>query len=388
MRIGILHNAYLFRGGEDRVVATEAEMLRTAGHHVSTLVLDNRHAFAKLGPRLKNMARSSAGWNTDAASRVQAWARAESLDLVHIHNLFPLITAAGPDAIRQLRVPLVVTLHNFRGFCAAGTMTRSGGPCDDCSAASSVAALRHGCWSQSRFKTATWLLAQRRARWMWAHDRVTFIAPSEHVRAKYEQAGFDVSRVVVRPHCSDIRPRPEARRCGAVVIGRVEAAKGILQLIEAWPAHGEPLTVIGDGPQLGEARALARENVRVLGQRPADLVARELGRAKVLISASLMPETFGLTLIEAAASGVPAVAFENGGSSSIIENGRTGRLVPRANFGQLVQSAMFYLNNEIDRRRASAATELRFLTRYSERVGLASLERVYRAALDPIGAAA
>ena len=172
MRIGVLHNAYRFRGGEDRVADAETRLLEAAGHHVARLTFDNRDAFASLGPTLRNAVRSTSGWNGHASARIQGWVRDERLDLVHIHNLFPLITGAGPDAIRAVRVPIVATLHNFRAFCAAGTLTRDGQACDACVTKGPAPALVHGC-AGSRLRTASWAAAQRRARSFCRHPSTT-----------------------------------------------------------------------------------------------------------------------------------------------------------------------------------------------------------------------
>ncbi|MEM1331422.1 MAG: glycosyltransferase [Planctomycetota bacterium] len=388
MRIGILHNAYRYRGGEDRVAEAEARLLASAGHHVSRLCFDNQIEFAELGPKLLNLARSATGWNSHAASRVQEWIRSERLDIVHTHNLFPLITAAGPDAIRAMRVPIVATLHNYRAFCASGTLTRNGLACDECVTRGPMPALIHGCWAGSRMRTASWMLAQRRARPLWEHDRVTLIAPTDHVHDRYREAGFTQSRIVVRPHFSDIVPRPNPERRGAVVIGRVERSKGVLDLLTAWPANAGPLTVVGDGPDIDEARMLAGGNTRFTGPLDAGGVARELGCAKVLLSASLMPETFGLTLIEAAASGAVAAAFRNGGSSSVIVPDRTGILVERGDFAGLVESALRLMDDNSERGHIASRAKQRFDDRYSSRAGLASLETIYRASLGIAEAAA
>lgn len=42
MRIGVFHNRYKIRGGEDRVFDLDVDLLRRAGHEVFGLVVDNR----------------------------------------------------------------------------------------------------------------------------------------------------------------------------------------------------------------------------------------------------------------------------------------------------------------------------------------------------------
>jgi glycosyltransferase involved in cell wall biosynthesis len=53
--------------------------------------------------------------------------------------------------------------------------------------------------------------------------------------------------------------------------------------------------------------------------------------ADVVVSASLKPEPFGRSVIEAQALGRPVVAFDHGGAAETIEDGVTGLLVPPGN---------------------------------------------------------
>jgi glycosyltransferase involved in cell wall biosynthesis len=53
-------------------------------------------------------------------------------DVVHFHNTFPLISPAAYYACRDLGVPVVQTLHNYRLFCPAATFFREGKVCEDC----------------------------------------------------------------------------------------------------------------------------------------------------------------------------------------------------------------------------------------------------------------
>lgn len=385
MRIGVLHNAYRFRGGEDRVVEAETELLRNAGHRVSQMIIDNREAFASLGPTLASTTRTASGWNRTAADTIAAWARREQLDLVHAHNLFPMITAAGPAMLASLRVPVVMTLHNFRLICAGGTLTRNGTPCRECIGGGTWRGVVHGCYRGSRMQSASWELGRRRARAgrVWVDGVSRFIAPSSHVRDAHIEAGFDASRIDIRPHFTDIDAAAAKARTGAVVVGRIERDKGVLDLVRAWPRSAPRLSVVGTGPDEAEARAAAGPNVRFTGHLQRDDVAAELAQAKVLISASTLPETFGLTPVEAAACSLPTVAFASGGIAGVIDDHVTGKLITPGDMPELVKAALHVLTSPRLQTCMGEAARARYERLYSPGAGLASLERVYRSAIAP-----
>lgn len=384
MRVGILHNAYRYRGGEETVVESETDLLREAGHHVSTRVLDNRVQYATIGGKLRGAFREGTGWNGSMVAPIQQWVREEKLDVVHIHNLFPLITAAGPHAIASLHIPVVATLHNFRPLCASGTFTRAGKPCHACLGGSKAQAVFSGCYRGSRFQTMSWLLAQLHAqsRGVWQRDITRFIAPSAHVKDTFASAGFPHDRIDVRPHFTRIDPVRYRERAGAITVGRVEDAKGIPQLVREWPTDAPTLTVVGTGDRLEELTRLGKPNVQFTGQLDPSKIAHYLGRARVHISPSQLPETFGLTTIEAAACGTPTVAFDVGAHKTIIRDAVTGRVVRGGDISDLIRCAM-QIASQSDPMACvlSQAAVAEYESKYTPAAGLRSLKAVYARAL-------
>jgi len=67
-----------------------------------------------------------------------------------------------------------------------------------------------------------------------------------------------------------------------------------------------------------------------------------------------LTEPFGLTLLEAAASGLPLVATENGGPVDIIRNCECGELIDPLDKEQMATALLKYLNSDVQWQRASA----------------------------------
>ena len=81
VRILQIHNHYREAGGEDAVVATEAEVLRRAGHEVVQHQVENPPGrLAGFG------ALTLAAWNPAAARRVGLLADRVRADVAHVHN--------------------------------------------------------------------------------------------------------------------------------------------------------------------------------------------------------------------------------------------------------------------------------------------------------------
>ncbi len=60
--------------------------------------------------------------------------------------------------------------------------------------------------------------------------------------------------------------------------------------------------------------------------------------ADVVVSASLKPEPFGRSVIEAQAMGRPVVAFDHGGAAETVQHGQTGFLVPPGDVAGLAEA--------------------------------------------------
>lgn len=136
----------------------------------------------------------------------------------------------------------------------------------------------------------------------------------------------------------DERARALRERYGtplALFVGRFRYYKGLEVLLEAMPHVNGHLVLVGGGREEGSLRArCARLGVerRVhfagdLGQ--ADLLAHYRAADVCVLPSTHPSEAFGLVLVEALASGRPAVSTELGtGTSFVNRHGETGLVVP------------------------------------------------------------
>jgi glycosyltransferase involved in cell wall biosynthesis len=138
--------------------------------------------------------------------------------------------------------------------------------------------------------------------------------------------GVDTSRF-------DPELRDPDRYPGAVNVlyaGRLTSEKGADLLVESFlvASAADPrlhLLLAGGGPEEDMLRERLGEQATFLGWLEGDELPCAYASADIFLFCS-RTDTFGQVLVEAGASGLPVVAVDEGGPSSIVVDGETGRL--------------------------------------------------------------
>ncbi|MFE1425576.1 glycosyltransferase [Streptomyces fungicidicus] len=391
MDVLVVHNHYASAqpSGENKVVDQEVALLRSAGHRVEVFERRSDDIAARSLPS-KAALPLLVPWNPAVRRELAARLRAGRPDVVHIHNVFPLLSPAVLAACADAGVPAVATLHNYTQICPPGTLQRDGRPCTECVGATPLPAVRHGCYRGSRLATvplAVSLSANRR-RWWTGVER--FLCISAAQRDVLVRAGMPAERLAVK---HNFVPEPGVRRTGAgehlLYLGRLAEAKGVRLLMAAWDelaaagGVGVPLVIAGTGPLEDEVTAWAagRDDVRYAGLYDTDRCRRAIAGAVAVVAPSTWLEAFGLVAVEAMAAGVPVVAAGHGAFTELVEDGGTG-LLHRPGDAASLASRIRRITAEEDRNREMGrAARRRYERGFSPAVGLERLLEEYRTAI-------
>ncbi|MFF0340516.1 glycosyltransferase [Kribbella sp. NPDC004875] len=382
----MLHNRYRTGqpSGENTVVAQTVDLLRSSGHEID-LYARNSDDIAGFSRKDRALLPFRSVWSFSAERDLTQLLQAQRPDVVHVHNTFPLFSASVLRAAYRLDLPVVATLHNFRLLCANAVLQRDGRPCESCVGKLPLAAVRHGCYRESRVQTLPLAtsIGVHNTLHTWQRSVDTFVVPSEFVRDRYVAAGFDPERFVVKPHAV---PHSGETRAGAgdgvVFLGRLEEDKGFADLLQAWDSSLGRLVVVGDGAlrAAAEERARTDASVQVLGQLPWADGMEVLRSARVAVVPARSYESFGLVVVEAFAHGVPVVASRLGALAELVDDGETGALTAPGDPEELRKAIGLVADPETSIAFGERARQV-YLKRFSPERDVQATERIYTDAI-------
>ncbi|GAA4052284.1 glycosyltransferase [Streptomyces shaanxiensis] len=391
MHVLVVHNRYASAqpSGENKVVDQEVALLREAGHRVEVFerrsdTIADRSLLAKAAVPLL------VPWNPAVRTELAARLRGERPDVVHIHNVFPLLSPAVLAACADAGVPAVATLHNYTQVCPPGTLQRDGRPCTECVGSTPLPAVRHGCYRNSRLATVPLAvsLSVNRRRWWSGVERFFCISAAQ--RDVLVGAGMPAERLAVK---HNFVPEPGNCREGAgehlLYLGRLAEAKGVRLLMAAWDelaaggGVGVPLVIAGTGPLEREVTdwAAGRDDVRYVGLYDTAECRKALARSVAVVAPSTWLEAFGLVVVEAMAAGAPAVAAGHGAFVELVEDGKTGLLHQPGESASLADCIRRITAEPARNQEMGQAARRRYEQGFSPAVGLERLVEGYRTAI-------
>ena len=165
------------------------------------------------------------------------------------------------------------------------------------------------------------------------------LANSTHIQTEIKKYYGRDSTVMFPPVYMERFQKPENQklpRQGFLASGRQTPYKRFDLAIEACNQTEQLLTVVGDGPDHARLRKLAGHDITFLGKVSDTVAEHEFASAEALIFAGL--DDFGVTAVEALASGTPVIAYKAGGALDYVLPGKTGEFFTEHTAESLAQA--------------------------------------------------
>ena len=387
MKILLVHNYYQQAGGEDVVFAAERTLLRNNGHTVTEFVEQN--------DRVKEMGRIGLAFNTiwsrPSQKQLTDSIRQNRPQVVHFHNTFMMISPAAYYTCREMNVPVVQTLHNFRLQCPSAIFYRDGKICEDClSKTYKWPGVVNGCYRNSPLQTSgvSAMLAIHKILRTWQNQVDAYIALTEFAKRKFIQGGLPSEKIFVKPNFIESPTQSsETKDTYAIFIGRFTQEKGIRTLLQAWKCLGKfQLKIFGNGPLMNEVQAFIQDekltSIEVLGQKNHEEVINHIKKAAFLVFPSEWYEGFPMTIAEAFACGVPVIASRLGAMEEIIKDGRTGLHFTPGDSEDLAVKIEWAWTHEKEMQKMGKAARREYEEKYTAEKNYKMLMDIYSKAME------
>jgi glycosyltransferase involved in cell wall biosynthesis len=391
-------------GGEERIVEDLSAELARRGHEVGVATL--RQPAGEPPPRddgvelhlLESSMRRIPGVSVDeersyappgpdplAVRGLRRIIREQRPEIVHAHNW---LAGSFLPLERRSGAAFVLSLHDYSLVCATKRFFYRGGVC---SGPAPRKCLAHAVEHYGAAKGAM-IAAGVGASAPWLRRRVDMFLPvSGAVR--------DLSGVAGEPHrvvpnfIGELPPAPAGDpRLDALpeepflmYFGDVAEDKGVRLLVDAYAGLDDPPPLVLIGRPIDAIPEVP--GVHALGPLPHALAIEALRRSLFAVAPSLLPESFGIVALEAAAAGKPSIASDVGGLSDIVADGETGLLVP-AGDGAALRAALSRLcGDEALRERMGATAVQRARRLFSPDAVVPEFEAAYEEARRERGTA-
>lgn len=385
MKILIVHNHYLQKGGEDTVAQSEFNLLKDFGHDVRYYERSNREIEnSSLLERLRFLLNMR--WSRRSYNDMRKILREFRPDVVHFHNIFLVLTPSVYSACKDEGIPVVQSLHNFRLICPNGLFLRDNQICEECAKAKSFwKSILYGCYKKSRLFTAALagILYHHWTKGTWINMVDVYIMATDFGRQKYSNFGIPNDKIMVKPNIVYPNLFGQKKDEGyALYVGRLSKEKGVEVLLKAWKAiEGFQLKIMGDGPQFDELKSYADNqkiaNVEFLGFVSSKEYLRYMQGASFVIIPSVCYENFPCVVSEALACGIPILASNLGGMPEIIKDRKTGILFKAGDIDDLVGKIKSVIHSEDNLREVRLNVLKEYEKKYSPEENYKILMTVY-----------
>lgn len=348
LEINKFHNA---RRGADKHFLHLIELLKSGGDDVAVFSMRQQGDAASewepfflspvgytdrftLWQKIKGVGRMF--YSFEAHRKIKRLLDAFQPDIVHVHNIYHQMDPTILFAIKKRGIPIVMTVHDFKIINPNHSMVLDGKAYGRCRQGAYYQCVLDRCVKNSYGKSFIAMLEAYWHRLLGTYRTVDlFIAPSFFVKDQLVEWGIPTDAITVIPHCTghgnlsggiSQTSADDARAPYALYAGNISAHKGVETLLRIFERQTKLKLYLAGEIEQG-LKIPENAQIAYLGVLPPEQIARSMAGARCVVSATRLPETFGLIALEALASGVGFVGFDTGAFFEIITDKRQGILV-------------------------------------------------------------
>jgi glycosyltransferase involved in cell wall biosynthesis len=318
-------------------------------------------------------------------------------DIMHVHNIYRNVSAAVLLAAKHMKVPIVMTLHDFQIVCPKTSLVDEN--LRSCESGFGRRCFYSDCYPRKPFnRTYQGLKAVKLSLHRFIIRRTVrhFFSPSLCLM-DWTRKNLGVNNVSLLPNfvASEHEPSPNSSKNNTFLfVGKLTEQKGVDVLIKAL-AKVRPvipdirLKIVGDGPDEQKLKKLAEdiqvsELITFTGKLSNTQVMKEFDDALCVVIPSKYVENCSIVGIEAMSRGKVIIAGNIGGLPDLVDDAGTGFLVRPNDPDDLSEKITYVMQNRSLLPEMGTRARAKYLDSFSKQAYTRTLLSVYDRAIKGI----
>lgn len=337
MKVLHVFNRHRSGGGSDNAWDATIALSRSRGIDVCTFERDSRDLPDNLAG--KAIAFANGIYPPGALRAFERCLAEQRPDIVHTHELYPLISPFILEIARRHGLPVVHSVYDYRITCPVATHFDGQGLCTACLDGSALAAVRRNCRGNLAESTAFALrhsIASNRAIYRRCVTRFIVLTPFSGEWLT-RHAGIDPAAIQVNECAIPVAGEPvdPARSQRAGFAGRLVTEKGAEVFGEAARMAGMEAVIAVPAGTIDASARIAGAAIMATSSRE-ELISFYRS-CRFLVVPSLWFETFAIVAAEAMAQGVPVLASDIGALRDTVTEAEAGLHFPMGDAAALAK---------------------------------------------------
>jgi glycosyltransferase involved in cell wall biosynthesis len=383
VKILIIHNKYKQKGGEDQVVENEYKLLKKNGNEVEVIYFTNENIKENMFSKIQTF--KNGIYNTTSKKIVKEEIDKFQPDIIHIHNFFPIASPSIFFLANKMKIPIVMTLHNYRLICPNALLLKENDTCEVCiNKTFPIDGVLNRCYRNSFLQTFALasIVSIHKILNTWKTKIDKYIVLTNFARDKFLSSSLFIKedKFVVKANFSDDFGFSYEKDDYYIFIGRLSKEKGIKVLLEAFKKIDKKVLIIGDGELNDEVKRYSEKykNIIYLGFRDHNFIIQKLKKAKALIFPSIWYEGFPMVIVEALSTATPAICSNIGGPKEIVKDLQCGLHFEKGNINDLIDKINNFENDLEFQKKLIINSRKEYEEHYTEEINYKKLMEIYQ----------
>jgi glycosyltransferase involved in cell wall biosynthesis len=345
MKILQINNHHYKHGGAEIVYLNTIDLLRNQGHIVITLsrkkeaVFSNEQYeyFIPYSNSLKDRFYSS-----KANELIKKIIINEKPDIAHIHNIIGGITFSILPVLRDHRIPVVATLHDYKLLCPSCNFIDGNVQiCEKCKVGKYYNCTINRCSSTGYFRSFLWSCENYLRDSLFPFNQLIdkYIFVSKFSKNKHLEFYPDLLSKSNQIYNFTTNLKLNINRGKYFLYyGRLSREKGLLTLLNAFKELPElNLKIVGNGNLMSSLEMNKTPNIELVSFKSGKELHDIIQNSSFVIVPSECFENNPMAIVESFALGKPVIGANLGGIPEVIENKKTGFLFKSTDWKSLVE---------------------------------------------------